>query len=81
MRIARVSNNTVTAIAEQECQQVETRKARIAAKAERIADLAAERLTDHTCNRFARRAILPFTIREAYQRRDDPQCVLEVKRS
>ncbi len=41
----------MTAIAEQECQQVETRKARIAAKAERIADLAAERLTDHLQSR------------------------------
>jgi hypothetical protein len=34
----------VTAIAEQEWQQVESRKARIAAQAERIATLAADRL-------------------------------------
>jgi hypothetical protein len=34
----------VTAIAEQEWQQVEARKARIAAQAERIATLAADRL-------------------------------------
>ena len=43
-RALRVSNNTVTAIAEQEWQQVESRKTRIAAQAERIATLAADRL-------------------------------------
>jgi len=43
-RSLRVSNNTVTAIAEQEWQQVEARKAIIAAQAERIANLAADRL-------------------------------------
>ena len=46
-RTLRVSPSTVSAVAAQEWQQVESRKARIAAKAERIADLAAERLTDH----------------------------------
>ncbi len=43
-RALRVSNNTVTAIAEQEWQQVEARKARIAAQCERNATLAAERI-------------------------------------
>jgi hypothetical protein len=43
-RALRVSNNTVTAIAEQEWQQVESRKARIAAQAERMATAAADRL-------------------------------------
>ena len=43
-RALQVSNNTVTAIAEQEWQQVEARKARIAAQAERSATLAADRI-------------------------------------
>jgi hypothetical protein len=43
-RAFRVSNNTVTAVAEQEWQQVETRKARIAAQAERAAIRAFERI-------------------------------------
>jgi DNA-binding transcriptional MocR family regulator len=41
-RALRVSNNTVTAIAEQEWQQVEARKGRIAAQAERAATLASD---------------------------------------
>jgi DNA-binding transcriptional MocR family regulator len=45
-RALRVSNNTVTAVAEQEWQQVETRKARIAAQAERAATRAFERIND-----------------------------------
>jgi hypothetical protein len=40
----RVSNNTVTAVAEQHWQQVETRKARIAAQAERAATRAFDRI-------------------------------------
>ena len=44
-RELRVSINTVTAIADQEWQQVETRKVRIAAQAELNATLAAERIT------------------------------------
>jgi hypothetical protein len=43
-RAFHVSNNTVTAIREQEWQQVEARKARIAAQAEQIATKAADRL-------------------------------------
>jgi len=43
-RAFRVSNNTVTAIREQEWQQVEARKSRIAAQAEQIATKAADRL-------------------------------------
>jgi Homeodomain-like domain len=43
-RALRVSNNTVSAIAEQEWQQVEASKARIAAQCERSATLAAERI-------------------------------------
>jgi hypothetical protein len=43
-RALRVSNNTVTAVAEQQWQQVEARKARIAAQAERSATLAADRI-------------------------------------
>ena len=39
-RALRVSNNTVDAVAEQEWQQVEARKARIAAQAERAATKA-----------------------------------------
>jgi hypothetical protein len=42
-RALRVSNNTVTAIAEQEWQRVEARKALLAARYERIADLATEK--------------------------------------
>jgi transposase len=42
----RVSNNTVTAIAEQEWQQVETRKQRIVAQCERNATLAADQLAE-----------------------------------
>jgi hypothetical protein len=45
-RALRVSNNTVAAVAEQEWQQVETRKARIAAQAERAATRAFERIND-----------------------------------
>jgi hypothetical protein len=45
-RALRVSNNTVAAVAEQEWQQVETRKARIAAQAERAAARAFERIND-----------------------------------
>jgi lambda repressor-like predicted transcriptional regulator len=41
-----VSVNTVMAISEQNWQQVETRKERIAAQSERNATLAAERITD-----------------------------------
>ena len=43
-RALRVSNNTVTAVAEQEWQQVETRKGRIAAQAERAATRAFDRI-------------------------------------
>jgi hypothetical protein len=42
----RVSNNTVTAIAEQEWQQVEARKARIAAQCEAVATKAFDQLND-----------------------------------
>ena len=45
-RTLQVSNNTVTAVAEQEWQQVEARKARIAAQCERNATLAADQLTE-----------------------------------
>ena len=41
-RALRVSNNTVTAVAEQEWQQVEARKERLAAQAERNALMAGE---------------------------------------
>jgi transposase len=43
-RALRVSNNTVTAVAAQDWQRVEARKARIAAQAERAATLAADRI-------------------------------------
>jgi hypothetical protein len=43
-RALRVSSNTVTAIAEQEWQRVEARKARLAAQAERNALLAGEQI-------------------------------------
>jgi hypothetical protein len=45
-RALRVSNNTVTAIREQEWQQVETRKQRIAAQFERADERAADRIND-----------------------------------
>ena len=45
-RALHVSNNTVVVIREQDWQQVETRKQRIAAQAELNATLAAERITD-----------------------------------
>ena len=45
-RALRVSNNTVTAIAEQEWQQVDTRKQRIVAQCERNATLAADQLAE-----------------------------------
>jgi hypothetical protein len=45
-RALRVSNNTVTAVAEQEWQQVEQRKARIAAQAERAATRAFDRINN-----------------------------------
>ena len=45
-RQLRVSNNTVTAVAEQEWQQVAARKERIAAQAELNATLAADRIAD-----------------------------------
>jgi hypothetical protein len=45
-RTLRVSNNTVTAIAEQEWEQVETRKQRIVAQCERNATLAADQLAE-----------------------------------
>ena len=45
-RALRVSNNTVTAIREQEWQQVETRKQRIAAQCERADERAADRIND-----------------------------------
>jgi hypothetical protein len=45
-RALRVSNNTVTVIAEQEWEQVESRKQRIVAQCERNATLAAEQLTE-----------------------------------
>ena len=50
---------------------------------EKAFDFSADltKAADHNCNRFARRAILPFSIREAYLRRDGPQRALEVKRS
>jgi DNA-binding NarL/FixJ family response regulator len=45
-RALRVSNNTVTAIAEQDWQQVAAHKERIAAQCELNATLAAERMAD-----------------------------------
>jgi hypothetical protein len=45
-RTLRVSNNTVTAIAEQEWQQVDARKQRIVAQCERNATLAADQLAE-----------------------------------
>ena len=45
-RALRVSSNTVTAIAEQEWRQVETRKQRIVAQCERNATLAADQLAE-----------------------------------
>jgi hypothetical protein len=45
-RSLRVSNNTATAVAEQEWQRVESRKVRIAAQAELNATLGANRITD-----------------------------------
>jgi hypothetical protein len=42
-----VSNNTVTAIAEQEWQQVAARKGRLAAQWERVATKAVDQLNDH----------------------------------
>ena len=45
-RAFHVSNNTVTAIREQEWQQLAARKERIAAQCELNATLAAERMTD-----------------------------------
>jgi hypothetical protein len=45
-RALRVSNNTVTAVAEQEWQRVEARKARIAAQSERNATRAAELIAE-----------------------------------
>lgn len=45
-RALRVSNNTVTAVAEQEWQQVESRKARIAAQAEQAATRAVDRINN-----------------------------------
>ena len=46
-RALRVSNNTVTAIAEQEWQQVAARKQRLAAQWEQIATKAVDQLNDH----------------------------------
>jgi hypothetical protein len=46
-RALRVSNNTVTAIAEQEWQQVAARKARLAAQWEQVATKAVDQLNDH----------------------------------
>ena len=43
-RTLRVSNNTVTAVAEQDWQQVESRKERLAAQAERNALMAGEQI-------------------------------------
>jgi hypothetical protein len=45
-RALRVSNNTVTAIAEQEWQRVAARKAKLAARSEKLADLYTERQID-----------------------------------
>jgi hypothetical protein len=45
-RALRVSNNTVTAVAEQEWQQVAARKARIAAQCEAVATKAFDQLND-----------------------------------
>jgi hypothetical protein len=45
-RALRVSNNTVTAVAEQEWQQVEARKERLAAQAERNALMAGEQIAE-----------------------------------
>jgi hypothetical protein len=53
-RALRVSNNTVTAVAEQEWQQVEARKARIAAQAEQIATRAADLMLERLHNKGAR---------------------------
>ena len=46
-RALRVSNNTVTAIAEQEWQQVAARKVRLAAQWEQAATKAVDQLNDH----------------------------------
>jgi len=46
-RALRVSNNTVTAIAEQEWQQVAARKGRLAAQWEQVATKAINQLNDH----------------------------------
>src|SRR5438128_1463588 len=46
-RALRVSNNTVTAIAEQEWQQVAARKTRLAAQWEQVATKAVDQLNDH----------------------------------
>ena len=45
-RALRVSNNTVTAVAEQEWQRVAARKAKLAARYEKLADLYTERQID-----------------------------------
>ncbi len=62
-RALRVSNNTVTAVAEQEWQQVEARKARIAAQAEQIAsrsaDLMLERLNGKDAHKLPLNVLVP----------------------
>jgi hypothetical protein len=59
-RALRVSNNTVTAIAEQEWQQVEARKHRLAAQAERNALVAGEQLSEALEKRkFTPTALVP----------------------
>ena len=45
-RTLRVSNNTVTAVAEQDWQRVAARKAKLAARYEKLADLYTERQID-----------------------------------
>jgi len=54
-RALRVSNNTVTAVAEQEWQQVEARKARIAAQAEQIASRSADLMLERLNGKDARK--------------------------
>ncbi|HEU5313497.1 MAG TPA: helix-turn-helix domain-containing protein [Candidatus Udaeobacter sp.] len=59
-RQLRVSNNTVTAVAEQEWQQVEARKQRLAAQAERNALLAGEQIAEALAQRkYAPSALVP----------------------
>src|SRR5262249_54493941 len=60
-RALRVSNNTVTAIAEQEWQQVAARKVRLAAQWERAATKAVDQINDHLdSSTLAPNALVPI---------------------